>query len=241
VTALARSRAAADPVAAADWDRIAKGLDDLGYATLPLLGPEECAVIAGLYPDDALFRSRIAMARHGFGSGEYKYFRYPLPALVQGLRESLYPRLARIADAWNEALGLVPRFPETLEAYLSQCHAAGQRKPTPLLLDYGAGDYNRLHQDLYGAHVFPIQATVLLSAPGRDFEGGAFVLTEQRPRLQSRAEVVPLGLGDAVLFAVNHRPARGARGYHRVAMRHGVSRIIAGHRCTLGIIFHDAA
>jgi hypothetical protein len=192
------------------------------------------------YAQVDVFRSRVVMARHGFGRGEYQYFRYPLPALVQQLRSALYAPLSRIANHWSAALGLPPHFPDTLEAFLDRCHAAQQTKPTPLLLRYGAGDYNCLHQDIYGQQVFPMQATVLLSAPGKDFEGGEFVLTEQRPRAQSRVEVVPLAQGEAVIFAVHHRPAPGARGMRRVTMRHGVSRIRRGERYTLGLLFHDA-
>jgi hypothetical protein len=193
-----------------------------------------------MYPDDAAFRSRVVMARHGFGRGEYKYFQYPLPGLVEELRTNLYPRLAPIANRWNEALRIDLRYPAKHAAFLERCHDAGQRRPTPLLLQYGEGDYNCLHQDLYGEHVFPIQVAVLLSEPGADFAGGDFVLTEQRPRMQSRVEVVPLRQGDAVAFAVHHRPMQGARGIYRVNLRHGVSRIRRGHRHTLGIIFHDA-
>ena len=189
----------------------------------------------------ARFRSRIVMRRHAFGEGEYQYFAYPLPELVAGLRELTYPRLVGIANRWQEALGLSQRYPEAIDAYLKACHAAGQKRPTPLLLKYGAGDYNRLHQDLYGELNFPLQMAILLSAPGRDFAGGEFVLAEQRPRTQLRAEVVPLGQGEAVIFAVNFRPTRGSRGFYRLAMRHGVSRVRSGSRYTLGIIFHDAA
>jgi hypothetical protein len=194
-----------------------------------------------MYPDDAAFRSRIVMTRHGFGRGEYKYFRYPLPDLVERLRTDLYPRLAPIANRWNEALRIDVRYPKTHTEFLQRCHDAGQPRPTPLLLQYGEGDYNCLHQDLYGEHVFPIQVAVLLSEPERDFTGGDFVLTEQRPRMQSRVEVVPLRQGDAVAFAVHHRPVQGTRGTYRVNLKHGVSRIRRGHRHTLGIIFHDAA
>jgi hypothetical protein len=216
-------------------------LNERGFSVVPsLLTPDECAALAGLYGDDARFRSRVVMARHNFGRGEYKYFAYPLPEPVAALRASLYPPLADIANRWAETLGIATRFPAEHAAFLQQCHQAGQTRPTPLLLRYGAGDYNCLHQDLYGEQVFPLQATVLLSAPGRDFAGGEFVLTEQRPRMQSRAEVVPLGQGDAVFFAVNQRPVRGARGAYRVTMRHGVSRLRSGHRMTLGLIFHDA-
>jgi hypothetical protein len=193
-----------------------------------------------MYPDDAAFRSRVVMARHGFGRGEYKYFRYPLPDLVERLRTDMYPQLAPIANRWNEALRIDVRYPERHTEFLQRCHDAGQPRPTPLLLQYGEGDYNCLHQDLYGEHVFPIQVAVLLSEPERDFAGGDFVLTEQRPRMQSRVEVVPLRQGDAVAFAVHHRPVQGTRGTYRVNLKHGVSRIRRGHRHTLGIIFHDA-
>ena len=206
-----------------------------------MLAPEECRAIAARYGDDAPWRKTIVMARHGFGRGEYKYFRYPLPDRVAALREGLYPRLAPIANRWNERMGLAPRFPATHAEFLARCHAAGQTRPTPLLLRYGAGDYNCLHQDVYGEHVFPLQVAVLLSQPGRDFTGGEFVLTEQRPRMQSRVEVVPLSQGDAVVFAVRGRPVAGSRGDYRVALRHGVSRIRSGERFTLGVIFHDAA
>ena len=227
---------------ACDWQRLAQELDAYGCATLAgLLAPRECTALAALYPDDGLFRSRIVMARHGFGSGEYKYFRYPLPDLIAELRAALYPRLAPIANRWNTALGSEARYPARHADFLARCHAAGQRRPTPLLLQYQAGDYNCLHQDVYGEQVFPLQATILLSAPGRDFAGGEFVLTEQRPRMQSRPEVVPLGQGDAVVFAVHQRPVQGTRGAYRVKLRHGVSRLRSGRRHTLGIIFHDAA
>jgi hypothetical protein len=218
------------------------GLDERGYAVLPgLLGERECHDVAALYADEAAFRSRVVMAHHNFGRGEYKYLRYPLPSLVAELRQALYPRLAPLANRWHERLRLEPRFPASLDAYLARCHAAGQQRPTPLILKYQAGDYNCLHQDLYGELVFPIQATVLLSRPGEDFTGGEFLLVEQRPRMQSKGEIVPLGQGDAVLFAVNSRPVAGIRGDYRVTMRHGVSRLRSGNRFTLGIIFHDAA
>jgi uncharacterized protein len=206
-----------------------------------LISPKECAGLATLYPNDALFRSRVVMATHGFGRGEYKYFRYPLPELVGRLRTALYPSLVGIANRWNEKMGIGARFPSKHSEFLKRCHGAGQRRPTPLLLQYGPGDYNCLHQDLYGEHVFPLQLTILLSEPGRDFAGGEFVMTEQRPRMQSRAEVVALGKGDAVIFAVRERPVQGARGVYRVHLRHGVSRVRSGRRHTAGIIFHDAA
>ena len=224
------------------WEGVEDQLDALGYATTgPLLSAEECRGVAQMYGEAARFRSRIVMRRHAFGEGEYQYFAHPLPALVAGLRRLAYPRLVGIANRWQEALGLAQRYPASLDAYLEACHAAGQTRPTPLLLKYGPGDYNRLHQDLYGALNFPLQMAILLSAPGRDFEGGEFVLAEQRPRTQLRAEVVPLGQGEAVIFAVNFRPAQGSRGFYRLSMRHGVSRVRAGSRYTLGIIFHDAA
>ena len=225
-----------------DWARIGAELDTFGCATTgPLLTPEQCAAIAALYDGEDGFRSRIVMARHGFGRGEYKYFAAPLPGTVQALREGFWPHLAPLANRWNEAMGLAPRFPQRHADFLARCHAAGQTRPTPLLLRYEAGDYNCLHQDLYGEHVFPLQVAVLLSAPGRDFTGGEFVLTEQRPRMQSRAEVVPLAQGEGVIFAVHHRPVSGTRGTYRVNLRHGVSRLRSGRRHTLGIIFHDAA
>jgi hypothetical protein len=225
-----------------NWPDLLAGLDERGYAVLPgLFGERECKSVAALYADEAAFRSRVVMARHNFGRGEYKYLRYPLPPLVAELREALYPRLAPLANRWHERLGLEPRFPVRLDAYLARCHAAGQQRPTPLILKYEEDDYNCLHQDLYGELVFPIQATVLLSSPGQDFTGGEFLLVEQRPRMQSKGEIVPLGQGDAVLFAVNYRPVAGTRGDYRVTMRHGVSRLRSGQRLTLGIIFHDAA
>ena len=221
---------------------VAEALDREGFAVLPdLLGARDCIDLVRSYDDRALFRSRIVMARHGFGRGEYSYFAYPLPEIVAGLRESFYPPLAEVANRWNAALGIATRFPADHVAYVKRCHRAGQTKPTPLLLQYGEGDYNCLHQDLYGDEVFPLQVTVLLAEPGRDFTGGEFVLTEQRPRRQSRAEVVPLGRGDAVVFPVHHRPVEGSRGFYRANLRHGVSRIRSGRRHALGIIFHDAA
>jgi hypothetical protein len=223
------------------WPAIEAHLDEHGWAVCPgLLPAAECADVAARYPDPNAFRSHIVMARHGFGRGEYKYFQYPLPDLIASLRTVAYARLAPIANRWSAALGLDATFPAEHEAFLRRCHAAGQCRPTPLLLQYGEGDFNALHQDLYGAHVFPLQLAVLLSRPGQDFDGGEFVLTEQRPRMQSRAHVVPLGQGDGVIFAVHHRPARGTRGVYRVTMRHGVSRLRSGHRHTLGVIFHDA-
>jgi len=205
-----------------------------------VLGSGDCASLSECYDDDSLFRSRVVMARHGFGRGEYRYFAYPLPGTIAALRAALYPPLAEIANRWNAALGIETRYPPDHAAFLDRCHAAGQVKPTPLLLRYAEGDYNCLHQDLYGEHVFPLQVAILLSAPGEDFTGGEFVLTEQRPRMQSRAEVVPLGRGDGVVFPVHHRPVRGTRGIYRVNLRHGVSRLRSGRRHTLGIIFHDA-
>lgn len=229
-------------IAALDWGAVAAALDREGWAVLPgLLSDAECDGVAGLYDRDELFRSRVHMARHGFGRGEYRYFAYPLPPLIGALRGGLYPRLAPIANRWHERMGMDVRFPAEHGEFLARCHDAGQARPTPLLLKYGAGDYNCLHQDLYGEHVFPLQVALLLSAPGNDFSGGEFVLTEQRPRMQSRAAVVPLGKGDAVLFAVNARPVKGSRGDYRVMMRHGVSEIRSGARHTLGVIFHDAA
>jgi hypothetical protein len=225
----------------ADWAEVAHRLDAFGCATIEnLLAADACASLAAMYPDDRLFRSRIVMERHGFGRGEYKYFSYPLPDIVSALRTSIYPELAPVANRWNAAMGIDVRFPAKHADFIDRCHAAGQLRPTPLLLQYGADDYNCLHQDLYGEHVFPIQVAVLLSEPGRDFTGGEFVLTEQRPRMQSRPEVVPLRQGDAVVFAVHHRPVQGTRGVYRVNMRHGVSHLRSGRRNTLGVIFHDA-
>lgn len=224
-----------------DWPRAAAELSARGYATMHLLDAATCRGLAALYDDETRFRSRVVMQKHSFGRGEYKYLSYPLPDPVGLLRAGLYPPLAAIANAWRETLGEDGRFPPTLEAFLQECHAAGQTRPTPLLLRYGPDDYNCLHQDLYGPMVFPLQLTLLLAAPGTDFTGGEFMLVEQRPRAQSRAEVVPLGLGDAVIFPVHHRPAQGTRGVYRVTMRHGVSRVLSGRRQTLGIIFHDAA
>jgi hypothetical protein len=228
-----------DSVTAIDWAATEAALDAYGNAILPaLLTPDQCTALAALYPQRELFRSRIVMARHGFGSGEYKYFTYPLPDLLETLRQNLYPYLAAIANRWNRTLRIDVHYPDTLDAFLRRCHAAGQIRPTPLLLQYAAGDYNCLHQDLYGEHVFPLQLTILLSRPEHDFTGGEFVMTETGR--QQRAEVVPLNQGDAVVFAVNHRPAPGKRGVRKVAMRHGVSRILTGQRHTVGLIFHDA-
>ncbi len=232
---------ALDRVRTIDWERVSHDLDAQGSAVLEhLLSPDECQALAGLYPEDSIFRSRVVMARHGFGRGEYKYFSYPLPDIIAELRAALYPRLAPIANRWNTAMGLDVRYPEKHADFIQRCHDAGQLKPTPLLLQYGPGDYNCLHQDLYGEHVFPIQVAILLSEPARDFTGGEFVLTEQRPRMQSRPEVVPLRQGDAVAFAAHHRPVQGTRGTYRVNLRHGVSRLRSGRRHTVGVIFHDA-
>ena len=228
-------------VSALDWERISQDLDDQGSSILGhLLNEDECKMIAGLYSDDRLFRSRVVMGRHGFGRGEYKYFSYPLPDIIAELRTSTYPHLALVANRWNTAMRVDIRYPERHVEFIRRCHDAGQARPTPLLLQYETGDYNCLHQDLYGEQVFPIQVAILLSEPGRDFTGGEFVLTEQRPRMQSRPEVVPLRQGDAVAFTVHHRPVQGKRGTYRVNLRHGVSRVRSGNRHTLGIIFHDA-
>jgi len=228
-------------VEAVDWASVSTHLDGYGWAMLrKLLTADECETIAGLYEDDRRFRSHVVMARHGFGRGEYKYFAYPLPDIVTKLRMAIYPKLAPIANRWNESMGIDVRYPDAHAGFIARCHKAGQTRPTPLLLQYAAGDYNALHQDLYGEHVFPLQLTILLSEPERDFTGGEFVLTEQRPRMQSRAEVVPLRRGDAVVFAVHHRPVHGTRGTYRVNLRHGVSRLRSGHRHTVGVIFHDA-
>ncbi len=230
-----------ETIDAYDWHAIGGALDTYGWAVLPrLIDPDTARATAALDDHDDCFRSRVIMARHGFGRGSYGYFAYPLPPLVAQLRTAIYPRLAPIADHWNARLGDAERFPATHAAYRARCHAAGQQRPTPLLLRYGAGDFNCLHQDIYGAHAFPIQAAILLSAPGTDFTGGDFVLTEQRPRMQSRVDVVPLAQGDAVIFAVRHRPVRGTRGDYRVTMRHGISTVRSGERRVLGIIFHDA-
>jgi hypothetical protein len=224
-----------------DWNSVSTDLDAQGWAVLPnLIEADACDGIAALYDEDAGFRSRVVMARHGFGRGEYRYFSYPLPPIIRELRSGLYPQLAPIANRWHDRMGIETRFPSTHQEFLDRCHAAGQMRPTPLLLRYGPEDYNCLHQDLYGEHVFPLQIATLLSEPGRDFEGGEFVLTEQRPRMQTRPAVVPLTKGDAVLFAVNSRPVQGSRGSYRVALRHGVSKVRSGQRHTVGVIFHDA-
>jgi hypothetical protein len=237
----AAARSIAARVSSLDWERIVADLDAFGCAsTGAVLTPPECRALAASYETDELFRSRVIMARHGFGRGEYKYFSYPLPVVIAALREAFYPPLAAVANRWNEAMNIARRFPGEHGAYLADCHAAGQTRPTPLLLQYGEGDYNCLHQDIYGEHVFPLQITFLLSRPGDDFTGGEFVLTEQRPRMQSRAEVVSLEQGGGVIFPVHHRPVRGTRGTYRVTMRHGVSRLRSGRRHTAGIIFHDA-
>jgi hypothetical protein len=239
-TLSAMARSLQGRVAASDWHRVHDDLDTQGFAVIEgLVDAEACRKVAGLYPDEARFRSRIVMARHGFGRGEYKYFAYPLPDLVETLRSTIYPQLAVIANRWNETMGIDVRYPAEHAQFLKRCHDAGQVRPTPLLLQYVASDFNCLHQDLYGEHVFPLQVAILLSEPGEDFTGGEFVLTEQRPRMQSRAAVVPLRRGDAVIFAVHHRPVRGTRGTYRVNMRHGVSTVRTGQRHTLGIIFHD--
>jgi len=227
---------------AIDWPAIAADLDAQGWAVAPaLLTAQECEATAGLYQNGDRFRSKVVMARHGFGRGEYQYFAYPLPGLVAELRDTLYARLAPVADRWNAAMGIGVRYPATHAAFVERCHHAGQARPTPLLLQYGPGDYNCLHQDLYGEHVFPLQVAILLSEPGEDFTGGEFVLTEQRPRMQSRPAVVPLRRGEGVVFAVHHRPVQGTRGVYRTVLRHGVSKLHSGHRHTLGVIFHDAA
>ncbi|MDH1701671.1 2OG-Fe(II) oxygenase [Comamonas terrigena] len=232
----------AQRLAAVDWQEASDALNHSGCAVIPqLLTPQDCQALAALYARPAVFRSRIVMQRHGFGNGEYQYFGHPLPDLVQGLRTSVYPHLAPMANRWYEQMGLQPRFPTEHADFVARCHAAGQQRPTPLLVQYEAGDYNCLHQDLYGEHVFPLQMVVLLAQPGQDFTGGELVLTEQRPRMQSRVEVLALRQGDAAVFAVQQRPVQGSRGSYRVTMRHGVSRIRSGRRHTLGIIFHDAA
>lgn len=231
----------AERIKAIDWQSVSEDLDAQGSAIINrLLSPDECEAIASLYPEDDIFRSQVVMGRHGFGRGEYKYFSYPLPDLIAELRTALYPHLVPIANRWNGAMGSEVRYPETHSDFIERCHQAGQVKPTPLLLQYRADDYNCLHQDLYGEHVFPLQLAILLSQPNQDFTGGEFVMTEQRPRMQSQPIVVPLGQGDGVVFAVHHRPVQGSRGVYRVNLRHGVSRIRSGQRYTVGIIFHDA-
>jgi hypothetical protein len=230
-----------ESIAAIDWAAVHTELDAYGAAAIgPLLSAEQCAAHVGDYDDESRYRSRIVMARHGFGRGEYKYFSYPLPKVITELRERLYPRLADIANRWNESMGIEVRYPSDHKSFRARCHDAGQAKPTPLILKYDSGDYNCLHQDIYGEHVFPLQVAFLLSRGGTDFTGGEFTLTEQRPRMQSRAEVVPLTQGMGVVFPVHHRPVKGTRGTYRVNMRHGVSRVRSGRRFTLGIIFHDA-
>ena len=241
VPAIPSARDITGRLKAPDWERVSLDLDAQGSAKIErLLAPAECDALAALYPVDELFRSRVVMERHGFGRGEYKYFSYPLPEIVNDLRTAIYPRLAPIANRWNTAMGIDVRYPEKHAEFIARCHDAGQLRPTPLLLRYGTGDYNCLHQDLYGEHAFPLQAAILLSESERDFTGGEFVITEQRPRMQSRPEVVPLRQGDAVVFAVHHRPVQGTRGVYRVKLRHGVSRVRSGNRLTVGIIFHDA-
>jgi uncharacterized protein len=242
VSTAMKSRGVGNHAEAIGWSNVSVQLDVQGWDILPrLLSAKECDAIAGLYDKGAGFRSQVIMARHGFGRGEYRYFAYPLPLLIEELRTTLYPQLVPVANRWHETMGVNVRFPADHAGFIDRCHAAGQTRPTPLLLQYGKDDYNCLHQDIYGEHVFPLQIAVLLSEPGEDFEGGEFVLTEQRPRMQSRATVVPLKKGDAVVFAVNSRPIQGTRGAYRVNLRHGVSKLRSGHRHTLGIIFHDAA
>ena len=241
VTQIASSKSAAAPVRTVDWERVSHDLDAEGCAVVEgILSPDQCQALAGLYPKDDIFRSRVVMERHGFGRGEYKYFSYPLPDLIVALRTVIYPHLVPIANRWNNDMGIAVRYPDKHADFIERCHQAGQVRPTPLLLQYGVGDYNSLHQDLYGEHVFPLQLTILLSKPDKDYTGGEFVMTEQQPRMQSRAIVVPLRQGDSVVFAVHNRPVEGTRGAYRVNLRHGVSRIRSGHRQTLGIIFHDA-
>jgi hypothetical protein len=224
-----------------NWDSIGRELDTYGAAVIgPVLSPNQCNALSSGYENEDLYRSRVVMANHGFGRGEYKYFAYPLPSVIVDLRESLYPYLVQIANRWNEVMGIDVRYPAEHEVYKARCHEAGQTKPTPLILKYGAGDYNCLHQDLYGEHVFPLQVAFLLSQPGEDFTGGEFTLSEQRPRMQSRVEVVPLEQGMGVIFPVHHRPVKGTRGNYRVKMRHGVSRVRSGQRFVMGVIFHDA-
>jgi uncharacterized protein len=241
VTPSASSKRVAERVKTLDWNRVSQDLEAQGSAMIErLLSPDECQAIAGLYSKDDIFRSHVVMGQHGFGRGEYKYFSYPLPDLIAGLRTAVYPHLVPIANRWNNAMGIDVRYPEKHADFIERCHQAGQVRPTPLLLQYGADDYNCLHQDLYGEHVFPLQVAILLSEPNKDFTGGEFVMTEQRPRMQSRPIVVPLRQGDCVVFAVHHRPVQGTRSVYRVNLRHGVSRIRSGRRHTVGIIFHDA-
>jgi len=241
ITQVKRPLSIAQRIESFNWDGIKIELDDYGAAVIgPLLSPDQCNTLVNGYDNGDLYRSRVIMARHGFGRGEYKYLTYPLPSVIAELRESLYPYLAEIANRWNQAMGIDVRYPAGHEAFKARCHKAGQTKPTPLILKYGAGDYNCLHQDVYGEHVFPLQIAFLLSKPSEEFTGGEFTLTEQRPRTQSRVEVVPLGQGMGVIFPVQHRPVKGARGSYRVNMRHGVSRVRSGQRFTMGVIFHDA-
>jgi hypothetical protein len=241
ISARRAARSAEARVADHDWRALVSELNNHGCVIMEkLLSSEECREIASLYPHEEHFRSHVVMARHGFGKGEYRYFRYPLPDLIEGLRSALYPHLASVANDWNQRMNVAQRYPSDHAAFLKRCHDEGQTRPTPLLLQYGPGDFNCLHQDLYGALAFPLQVAILLSEPGEDFTGGEFVLTEQRPRMQSRAEVVPLTRGDAVIFAVHNRPVQGTKGHYRVNLRHGVSRLRSGRRHTVGIIFHDA-
>jgi len=241
ISPAASPRSIAERVRAINWEQVSQDLDAEGNALVGLLlSPDECRAIAGFYPKDGIFRSHVVMARHGFGRGEYKYFSYPLPRLIAGLRTAVYPHLVPVANRWNSAMGINVRYPDKHADFIDRCHKAGQSRPTPLLLQYGMDDYNCLHQDLYGEHVFPLQLAILLSEPDKDFTGGEFVITEQRPRMQSRPVVVPLSQGDGVVFAVHHRPVQGNRSVYRVNLRHGVSRVRSGHRHTLGIIFHDA-
>lgn len=241
ISPAASPRSIAERVRAINWEQVSQDLDAEGNALLGLLlSPDECRAVAGFYPKEGIFRSHVVMARHGFGRGEYKYFSYPLPRLIAGLRTTVYPHLVPVANRWNSAMGIDVRYPDKHADFIDRCHKAGQSRPTPLLLQYGMDDYNCLHQDLYGEHVFPLQLAILLSEPDEDFTGGEFVMTEQRPRMQSRPVVVPLRQGDGVVFAVHHRPVQGKRGLYRVNLRHGVSRVRSGHRHVLGIIFHDA-
>ncbi len=241
ISPAASPRSIAERVRAINWEQVSQDLDAEGNALVGLLlSPDECRAIAGFYPKDGIFRSHVVMARHGFGRGEYKYFSYPLPRLIAGLRTAVYPHLVPVANRWNSAMGIDVRYPDKHADFIDRCHKAGQSRPTPLLLQYGMDDYNCLHQDLYGEHVFPLQLAILLSEPDKDFTGGEFVMTEQRPLMQSRPVVVPLRQGDGVVFAVHHRPVQGNRSVYRVNLRHGVSHVRSGHRHTLGIIFHDA-